>query len=93
MAQEAEASRAAIAGCLTSRPMPKPTAASIATALTVPERILLFCLASGTDWQAVSVTHATAQQMMVRGLIVRQAAARYVLTERGPAVLAALLGR
>jgi hypothetical protein len=24
---------------------------SIAAALTVPERVLLFCLASGTDWQ------------------------------------------
>jgi hypothetical protein len=44
-----------------------PTAES--TALTVPERILLFCLASGTDWQAASITHATAQQMIVRGLI------------------------
>jgi hypothetical protein len=49
----------------------KPTPASIAAALTVPERILLFCLASDTDWQAASITHATAQHMMVRGLIER----------------------
>jgi hypothetical protein len=28
-----------------------PTAQSIAAALTVPERLLLFCLASDTDWQ------------------------------------------
>jgi hypothetical protein len=48
-----------------------PTADSSAAALTVPERLLLFCLASGTDWQAASITHATAQQMMVRGLIKR----------------------
>jgi hypothetical protein len=40
--------------------------ASIAAALTVPERLLLFCLASDTDWQAASITHATAQHMMVR---------------------------
>jgi hypothetical protein len=51
--------------------MPKPRAESIAVGLTVPERILLFCLASDTDWQAASITHATAQHMMVRGLIER----------------------
>jgi hypothetical protein len=71
-----------------------PTTESIAAALTVPERLLLFCLASGTDWQAASVTHATAQHMMVRGLIERdQATSRFVLTEQGHAVLAALLER
>jgi hypothetical protein len=42
--------------------MAKPTAASIAAALTVPERLLLFCLACDTGWQAASITHATAQQ-------------------------------
>jgi hypothetical protein len=69
-----------------------PTAVSIAAALTVPERILLFCLASDTDWLAASITHATAQHMMVRGLIERdQAASRFMLTEQGRAVLAALL--
>jgi hypothetical protein len=57
----------------------------------VPERILLFCLASDTDWQAASITHATAQQMMVRGLIERHAATRYTLTEQGRAVLSAML--
>src|ERR1019366_1129897 len=35
---------------------------SIAVALSVPERLLLFCLASGTDWQKAGITHATAQQ-------------------------------
>ena len=71
----------------------EPTPQSIAAALTVSERLLLFCLASGTDWQAASITHATAQQMMVRGLIEREAATRYVLTEQGRAVLAAVLER
>ena len=71
----------------------KPTAESIAAALTVPERLLLFCLASDTDWQAASITHATAQQMMVRGLIERQAASRFALTDQGHAVLAAMLER
>jgi len=29
---------------------------------------MLFCLASGTDWERGGVTHATAQQLLVRGL-------------------------
>jgi hypothetical protein len=71
--------------------MAKPTAESIAAALTVPERLLLFCLASNTDWQS-GITHATAQHLMIRGLIERdQAATRYALTEERRAVLAALL--
>ena len=45
----------------------------IAEGLTVPERIMLFCIASATDWQKAGVTHATAQQMVVGGLIDRQA--------------------
>jgi hypothetical protein len=53
----------------------KPTVASIAAELTVPERLLLFCLASDTDWQAAGITHATALHMMVRGLIERDHAA------------------
>jgi hypothetical protein len=58
----------------------------------VPERLLLFCLASDTDWQAASITHATAQHMMVRGLIEREPGG-FVLTVQGRAVLAALLGQ
>jgi len=66
---------------------------SIAASLTVPERVLLFCLASDTDWQKAGVTHATAQHMMVRGLIDRGGTAgAYVLTDQGRAVFAALLG-
>jgi hypothetical protein len=69
----------------------KATAESIAAALTVPERILLLCLACDTDWQAASVTHATAQHMMVRGLIEGEAASQFKLTDQGRAMLAALL--
>jgi hypothetical protein len=63
----------------------------IAAGLTVPERVLLFCLASGTDWQKAGVTHATAQHMMIKCLVERQAAGSYVLTDEGRAVLEALL--
>jgi hypothetical protein len=53
-----------------------PAAESIAAELTVLERLLLFCLASNTNWQKASVTHATAQHMKVRGLIEREAASQ-----------------
>jgi hypothetical protein len=45
---------------------------TVAAGLRVPERVLLFCLASNTDWQKAGVTHATAQHVMVRGLIERE---------------------
>jgi hypothetical protein len=71
-----------------------PAAKSIAAELTVPERLLLVCLALDTDWQKAGVTHVTAQHMMVRNLIERdQAATRFILTEQGREVLAAMLGR
>jgi hypothetical protein len=52
-----------------------------AAGLTVPERLLLFRIASTPI--SASITHATAQQMMVRSLIERQAASRFALTDRG----------
>jgi hypothetical protein len=64
---------------------------SIADGLTIPERLILFYLASGTDWQKAGITHATAQHMMIRGLIDREGAASFVLTEEGCAVLSSLL--
>jgi hypothetical protein len=69
-----------------------PTTDTIVAELTVPERVLLFCLASGTDWVKAGVTHATAQHLLVRNLVVRDhAAADFVLTDQGRAVLVALL--
>jgi hypothetical protein len=40
----------------------------IASKLAASERVLLFCLASDTDWTIAGVTDATAQRMLVRGL-------------------------
>jgi hypothetical protein len=71
---------------------PRPSPAKISSDLRVPERMMLFCLASGTDWERAGVTHATAQQLLVRGLIDRAAtSARFKLTPLGRDVLAALL--
>jgi hypothetical protein len=68
-------------------------ARSIPGELTVPERVLLFCIASGTEWAQAGVTGATATAMLVRGLINRDAAGRLKLTPQGRAALDALLGR
>jgi hypothetical protein len=57
----------------------------------VPGRLLLFCLASGTDWVKAGVTHATAQHLLVRNLVERDKASGFMLTEQGRAVLDALL--
>jgi hypothetical protein len=64
---------------------------NIAEGLTVPERTLLFCIASGTDWQqAAGVTDATVTAMLVKELVERDAVGWLTLTEDGRAVLAAL---
>jgi hypothetical protein len=65
--------------------------ADAAADLTVRERILLFCAASGTSWvhagiQAEAVTH-----LVVKGLITRDAVGNLALTDRGHTVLRALL--
>jgi hypothetical protein len=70
-----------------------PTTEQIAAELTVPERVLLFCLASDTDWVKAGVTHSIAQHMFVRALAERDQATKLVLTDQGRAVLAALLRR
>jgi hypothetical protein len=36
--------------------------------LSVPERVLLFCVASGTEWERAGVVGATVTAMIVRGL-------------------------
>jgi hypothetical protein len=68
-----------------------PNIDRIATELSVLERVLLFCLASGTDYAKAGVTHFTVQHLLVRNLVVRNHTTQLVLTEHGRAVLAALL--
>jgi hypothetical protein len=54
--------------------MAKRAAAEVvAEGLTVPERIVLFCVASATSWQKAGLTHMVARQLLVRGLIDREA--------------------
>jgi hypothetical protein len=71
----------------------KPDAMIVhAEALTVPERILLFCVASKTEWEWAGITGATVTTVVVKGLIQRDAGGELTLTKQGRAVLAALLG-
>jgi hypothetical protein len=66
-------------------------ASTIAAELSVPERVLLFCVASGTEWAGAGITGATATAMVVRGLIERDSGDELALTKDGRAVLDALL--
>jgi hypothetical protein len=75
-----------------SKPDVRSKPETIASDLPVSERVMLFCLASGTDWVRAGVRHATAQQVLLRGLIDRASTrARFKLTPLGRGVLAALL--
>jgi hypothetical protein len=68
-----------------------PTTETIAAELSVPERVLLFCLASDTDWQKAGVPAITVQHLLVRNLLERNGATKLALSEQGRAVLAALV--
>jgi hypothetical protein len=66
---------------------PKPDT----TALTVRERMLLFCVASGTDWQRAGVTGETVTALVIKGLLMRDAKRHLTLTDNGRAALRAPL--
>ena len=70
----------------------RPTAAA-APPLSIPERVLLFCVASDTDWEHAGITGMTVTAMIVRGLIQRDPAGRLWPTKEGRTVLAALLAK
>jgi hypothetical protein len=65
---------------------------AIRAELSIPERILLFCVASGTEWDRAGVTGATITVLVVRGLIERDVGGRLVLTKQGRAALDAMIG-
>ena len=67
------------------------TPADTANLLTARERVLLFCAASGTDWEHAGITGDNVTAMIEKGLIVRDAAGDLSPTDRGHAVLRAML--
>ena len=70
----------------------RPTPKSIAATLSVPQRLLLFCVASGSDYRKAGINGASVQLAIIRGLVERDdATARLVLTDHGRAVLTTLI--
>ena len=62
-----------------------------AAALRVSERMLLFCVASNTDWKHPAIPGEIVPTMVVKGLIGRNAGGALTLTDRGRALLRAML--
>ena len=58
--------------------------------LTVPERLLLFCIASGTNPREAGITNQTIELLVIRGLI-RRNDRGLVLTALGNATIEVLL--
>ena len=62
-----------------------------AMGLTVRERIIMFCAASETDWVHAGVPAETITHVVVKGLVSRDRVGHIALTDRGRAVLRAML--
>ena len=60
-------------------------------ALGVQERVLLFCLGSGTDWKQAGVTLKTVAHLLVKFLVMPNRDGRLFLTDAGRAALRDLL--
>jgi hypothetical protein len=71
---------------------PKPDSPA-APALSIPERILLFCVASETDWERAGITGTVVTTLVIKGLIGRDPMGKLYLTKEGRAALGALLGQ
>jgi hypothetical protein len=73
--------------------MAKPTKlpSDAAAELTARERLVLFCAASGTDWVQARIPASAVTRMVTNCLIERDAAGTLSLTDRGRAVLHAML--
>jgi hypothetical protein len=64
-----------------------------ADALSMTERILLFCVGTETSWERTGITAATVTSMVITGLIRRDPRGTLHLTRDGRASLAAMLGQ
>ena len=71
----------------------KPDSAPVqAAALSVPERVLLFCIASGTDWERAGIAGTMVTATVVKRLIAREPTGGLYLTKEGRAALRTLVG-
>ncbi len=71
----------------------EPTKLALITveALSVSERVLLFCIASGTPWSKAGITEKTVMAMVIKGMVDRDAGGHLTLTQQGWDALAGLL--
>jgi hypothetical protein len=60
-------------------------------ALSVSERVLLLCVASEIDFKHAKIAEQVVTEVVVKGLIERDADGALALTDRGRAVLRAML--
>jgi hypothetical protein len=67
------------------------TPAQTTEGLSVRERVLLLCIASGTDWAKADVTGAIVTAAVVKGLVDKSAEGDLALTDRGRAVYRTML--
>jgi hypothetical protein len=67
-------------------------ASTTAAQLNVSERVLLFCLASGTEWAQAGGAGAIATMMLVRGLVERDSTGGLKMTPQGHEVFKVLIG-
>jgi hypothetical protein len=70
---------------------PRTTKVPIAAGLTVAERVMLFCVASNTDWISAGVRAVTTRALLINGLIEREHVSHYRLTPQGRAVFDVLV--
>jgi hypothetical protein len=71
---------------------PDSTPEAMAAELSVAQRVLLFCVASSTDYGKVGITNASVQLAILRNLVQRdEQSSRLLLTLHGRAALTALL--
>jgi hypothetical protein len=62
-----------------------------AKALSVPERLLLLFVASAIDFKHAKIAEKVVTEVVVKGLIERDAAGHLALTDRGRVVVRAML--
>jgi hypothetical protein len=67
------------------------TPAQTAEALSVPERLLLLCVAAGIDFKHAKIGERFATEAVVKGLITLDTGGQLALTDRGRAVLRTML--
>jgi hypothetical protein len=76
---------------MTNRLLPRSDIKTLVKALGVQERVLLFCIGSGTDWKEAGVTLKTVAGLVVNFLVTSFPAGRLALTDAGRAALRELL--